>query len=149
MALFDKLAITSPDIQPLARVPDVYAADTGNQTPTLGISGVPEGTVELALIMHDPDAPLPNGFTHWTVYGIPADTTTIDETVGRVGPNTLGDQEYSGPQPPPGHGTHHYYFWVFALNQPVQDQPSREEFLTTYADSILEQARLVGLYSAD
>jgi len=149
MALFDKLSITSSDIQQLETIPEVYAADTGNQVPSLHISGVPEGTVELALIMHDPDAPLPNGFTHWIKYGISANTTTIDETVGRTGPNTLGTQEYSGPQPPSGHGVHHYYFWIFALKEKVVGEPSREEFISQYGSSVLEQARLVGLYSAE
>lgn len=138
------LAISSPDIASGAAIDEVFAADTGNRVPTLEITGVPAEAVELAVILHDPDAPLPNGFTHWTVYGI--DPKTADVESGRVGPNGIGEASYSGPQPPFGHGTHHYYFWVYALNRPVEGAPSREEFLADYADAIIEQNRLVGVY---
>lgn len=149
MKLFDSLTISAHGFGQRARIPDEFSADGGNEAPSFSVDGVPEGTVELALIVHDPDAPLPQGFTHWALYGIPADTETITLDSGRTGPNTLGSSEYSGPQPPPGHGVHHYYFWIFALSSPVQGEPSREEFLEGYSERILEQARVVGLYSAD
>lgn len=147
MPLFDKLALTPLDFEPLGRIPDRFSADGGNASPAFTVEGAPEGTVELALVAHDPDAPLPRGFTHWTVYGIPADAAAIDASSGRVGPRSFGEG-YSGPQPPPGHGIHHYYFWVYALGRPVKGEPTREEFLDAYADAILEQARVVGTYSA-
>jgi Raf kinase inhibitor-like YbhB/YbcL family protein len=143
------LAISSPDIENLERVPEQFSADGGNETPALQISGAPEGTVEFAVIVHDPDAPIAPGFTHWVVYGIAPDATTIDlEAPGvRVGPNTLGEQSYSGPQPPAGHGQHHYYFWVYALKTKVEGEPARDQFLTTYAEDIIEQARFVATFS--
>ncbi|MGD8195217.1 YbhB/YbcL family Raf kinase inhibitor-like protein [Herbiconiux sp. P18] len=150
MALFiDKLAVSSPDFANLGRIPDTFSADGGNDTPAIEISGPPEGTVELALILNDPDAPLPNGFTHWVVYGIPADTTTLDVTAPgvRVAPNGAGAATYYGPQPPAGHGEHHYFFHVYALKTPVEGEPSREEFLATYGDSVIETARMVGTFS--
>ncbi|GAA3732259.1 hypothetical protein HDA32_000561 [Spinactinospora alkalitolerans] len=134
------------------RIPDAHAADHGDTAPDLKITGVPDGTVELAVIVHDPDAPLPRGFVHWVVYGIDPSTTWLDSTEGerghREGPNGIGKRAYTGPQPPPNHGTHHYYFWVYALSTAVEGEPTREEFLATYADSIIEQNRLVGTYSA-
>lgn len=139
------LAISSPDIAQGAAINDVFAAETGNQVPALEIAGVPAGAVELAVILHDPDAPLPNGFTHWTVYGIDPESASIES--GRIGPNGIGEAAYTGPQPPFGHGTHHYYFTVYALSRPVEGLPSREEFLASYADAIIEQNRLVGTYS--
>jgi hypothetical protein len=141
------LAISSPDIRPGERVPDKHAADHGNAEPVLTISGVPEGAVELAVIAHDPDAPLPHGFTHWVLYGLEPTDGTVNG-LHRTGPNTIGERAYSGPQPPPGHGVHHYYFWVYALDRPVKGEPTREEFLTEYADSIIEQNRFVATYSS-
>lgn len=138
------LAISSPDIAPLGPIDDTFAAETGNRVPQLTITGVPADAVELAVILHDPDAPLPQGFTHWTVYGI--DPASADVAAGRIGPNGIGESSYSGPMPPPGHGQHHYYFWVYALNRAVEGEPSREEFLERYADAIIEQNRLVGTY---
>lgn len=147
----DKLAVSSPDFAALGRIPERFSADGGNDTPTIEISGVPKGTVELALIVNDPDAPLAQGFTHWVVYGIPADATILDLSASgvRVGPNGMGAPSYAGPQPPAGHGEHHYFFFVYALDVEVQGEPTREEFLTTYADSIIEQARVVGVFRRD
>lgn len=142
------LAISSPDVADQGAIDARFAADTGNETPRIEISGVPAEAVELAVILHDPDAPLPNGFTHWVVYGIDPSSTSFGGgvEVGKLGPNTMGEAVYSGPQPPPGHGLHHYYFWVYALDRPVEGTPSREEFLRDYADAIVEQNRLVGTY---
>lgn len=144
------LAVTSADFDSGARLADTHAQDKGNVAPRLTVRGVPAGTTELALICHDPDAPLANGFTHWTLYGIPADATELgpesDEEF-RAGPNGAGDTGWFGPLPPNGHGPHHYYFWVYALDTAVEGTPTREEFLARYADNILEQNRLVGLYS--
>lgn len=149
MALFiDSLAITSETIAPLQPIPNQHVADGGNTPPALTVSGAPNGTVEFAVICHDPDAPLPHGFTHWTVYGIPADASDLDLSAPgvREGPNGIGAKGWTGPQPPAGHGVHHYYFWVYALNRPVAGEPTREEFLRDYADAVIEQARTVGTY---
>ena len=152
MPLFiDKLAVSSPDFKNLGPIPENFSADGGNDTPRIEFDGAPEGTVEFAVIVNDPDAPLAQGFTHWVVYGIPADARSIDLTTAgvRQGPNGLGSAAYFGPQPPVGHGEHHYYFFLYALNAPVQGEPTREEFLERYADSIIEQARTVGVFRRD
>lgn len=143
------LAITSSQFNSGERLTDANANDRDNVAPELTISGVPSDAVELALVCHDPDAPLPFGFTHWTLYNIPTDTTTIgldaDERFN-PGPNGFGNQGYGGPQPPAGHGPHHYYFWVYALSRPVEGKPDRETFLRDYGDAIIEQNRIVGVY---
>jgi Raf kinase inhibitor-like YbhB/YbcL family protein len=141
------LKVQVGDILPGGRIPDTYAADFGNNTPRVSVTGIPAGTVELALIMHDPDAPLADGFTHWVVYGVSPEEGELSGQF-RLGPNTMGDKEYSGPQPPAGHGTHHYYFWVYALDTHVEATPTREEFLAGYSKNILEQARLVATFDA-
>lgn len=145
MPLFADLAIRTSTFENLERIPDVHTADGGNLAPELHISGAPAGTVEFAVIAHDPDAPLPQGFTHWTVYGIDPSSGIVDGSTGRQGPRSFGEG-YFGPQPPSGHGLHHYYFWVYALSRAVEGAPPRERFLEEYADAILEQARLVGTY---
>jgi len=142
------LKIVPLDFQPLGKLADKFAGDKGNVIPRLTISGVPEGTKELALICHDPDAPLPFGFTHWVVYGIDPSATDLSNAQEkfRVGPNGAGHRQYYGPQPPAGHGVHHYYFWIYALNAKVEGTPTREAFLETYAGNIIEQNRTVGTY---
>ncbi|HEY8474190.1 MAG TPA: YbhB/YbcL family Raf kinase inhibitor-like protein [Natronosporangium sp.] len=143
------LKVTSSDFTDGGRLAHRHAADKGNEAPRLTIHGVPAEAVELAVICHDPDAPLAHGFTHWTLYGIPTDTREIGPEADkefRAGPNGLGQPGYTGPQPPPGHGPHHYYFWVYALDTRVEGTPTREEFLARYADHIIEQNRIVGIY---
>jgi len=147
--MFKDLRISSPDIENLGPIAVKYTKSDQNLTPRIEISGVPAGAVELAIICHDPDAPMPLGFTHWLLYGLPPEHLSLgadaDErfTPGR---NDYGTVGWGGPQPPAGHGVHHYFFWVYALSRKVDGAPSREEFLSTYADSILEQARFVGTF---
>ncbi len=150
MPLFiDKLSVSSPDFGNLELISAQFTADGGSTVPRIDFDGAPEGTVEFALICNDPDAPLPNGFTHWVVYGIPAEATSLDLSAPGVrgAPNGTGQTAWYGPQPPAGHGVHHYYFYLYALNAPVDGTPTREEFLVKYADSIIEQARTIGLFS--
>ena len=33
-----------------------------------------------------------------------------------AGTNSIGNQGYNGPAPPPGHGRHHYYYVVHAVD---------------------------------
>lgn len=151
MALFiDKLTIASPTITPLQRIPEEHVADGGNTAPVIAISGAPDGTVELAVICHDPDAPLAYGFTHWVVYGISPEVSELDLTAAgvRTAANGTGSAAWFGPQPPAGHGQHHYYFWVYALSRAVMGEPTREVFLSEFGDAIIEQARLVGTYES-
>lgn len=143
------LRIASPQFESEGRLEDRNAYDRDNVPPPLTVTGAPEGTVELAVICHDPDAPLPDGYTHWTLYGIPpagGDLGPDPDARFRPGPNGWGENRYGGPRPPAGHGVHHYYFWVYALSRPVEGTPNRAEFLAGYADAILEQNRIVGTY---
>lgn len=145
------LAISTPAFAPLGAIPDTHAYDDKNVSPQLEWTGVPEGTRELAVICHDPDAPLPDGFTHWVVYGIPPSEQGIPEGGGSAfteGVNDFGESGYGGPAPPPGHGDHHYYFWVYALDTELGADPglSRRELLDAMGDHIIEQNRVVGIY---
>lgn len=144
-----ELSISSPNIQALATIDSRFSADGGNLIPTLRVVGVPSEAVELAIILTDPDAPLPHGFTHWAVFNLPATDGLIDGEAlahATIGRNGMGETSYSGPQPPPGHGVHHYFFWVYALDTRVEGTPNREEFLDTYSGNIVEQNRFVATF---
>lgn len=142
------LTIRSSDFADGDRIPHHLSAEGENITPSLTIGGVPPAAVELALICHDPDAPGPGGFTHWTVYGLAPSTGDVAmDAAHREGPNDAGRPGWYGPKPPAGHGTHHYTFTVYALEEPVDGAPTRKEFLAAYTSAILEEATLVGTYS--
>lgn len=146
-----KLKIGSSAFQPMGRIPKRNGGDGDNKSPPLEWSGAPAGTTQFAIVCHDPDAPLPHGFTHWVVYGIPATTTKLAEGQDKAfvsGVNDTGKPGYLGPYPPGGHGVHHYYFWLYALNSTSTPKPglTRIQLLDAMKDNILEQARLVGTY---
>ena len=145
------LKLTSPAFKHHERIPDDHSGDGEDVAPALEWSGVPDGTQAFAIVVHDPDAPLVDGFTHWVAYGIPGDATSLPEGGGNAvsGTNSMGNTRYNGPAPPPDHGNHHYYFWIYALDDDLELEPGldRRALLDQIEDHVIEQARLVGTFS--
>lgn len=144
------LRLRSPAFQGHKPIPERHAGDGEDVAPALEWSGVPEGTRAFAIVVHDPDAPLVDGFTHWVAYGIAGDATSLPEGGGDTiaGTNSFGNRGYNGPAPPPGHGPHHYYFWIYALDDDLELEPGldRRALLERIEDHVVEQARLIGTY---
>ena len=144
------LKITSSAFAAHGPIPERHTGDGEDVSPALAWTGAPAGTQAFAVVMHDPDAPLVDGFTHWVLYGIPGDETGLPEGSGDFlkGTNSLGNSGYFGPAPPPGHGPHHYYFWVYALNADPELPAGldRRTLLDRIEDHVIEQARVVGIY---
>ena len=87
-------------------------------SPGVSWGAVPSGTVELALIVTDPDA---GGFVHWVLAGIdPNAINTVPEGAVPAGlrqaTNSFGKIGWAGPCPPSG--SHHYVFTLHALSEP-------------------------------
>jgi Raf kinase inhibitor-like YbhB/YbcL family protein len=146
------LTLTGPAFGHGERIPARYTSAGDGISPPLAWANVPEGTQSLALLSHDPDAPLVTGFTHWMLWDIPADVTSLEEGDTRftAGPNGLGQPGWFPPSPPPGHGDHFYYFHLYALDAPVGPAPAdMQTFLTGIDAHILNQARLVGIHRTD
>ena len=144
------LKITSDAFDHHSSIPDRHTSNGEDVSPAVSWSGVPDGTQSFAVVVHDPDAPLVDGFTHWVAYGIDGASQGIPEGGGDEtnGTNSFGNTGYNGPAPPPGHGSHHYYFWVYALREDPDLEPGldRRELLERIEDLVIEQARLVGTY---
>lgn len=148
------LELRSPAFSNHEPIPRRHARAGENVAPALEWSGVPDGTNAFAVVMHDPDAPLVDGFTHWVAYGIPSGVSGLPEGGGGdalAGVNSSGESGYRGPGPPPGHGPHHYYFWVYALDEDLDLEPGldRRALLERIEDHVIEQARLIGMYSSE
>ncbi len=148
--------ISSPVFTDGGYIPARYTGDGADISPPLAWSGVPQGTASLALIVHDPDAARPGGFTHWGIFNLPADLDGLPEGVARrdrlengavQGKNDGGDIGYMGPLPPPGKA-HHYHFTLYALSRPLNLSrgASRQQALVVMQGHILEETELVGLY---
>ncbi len=107
---------------------DRYARDSGNVSPGLEWSELPDRTVELALLVEDRDAGSPP-FVHWAVTGIDPDSRGVGEgeqPSGTVWTNSTGDRGYTGPYPPIGDEPHRYVFRLYALREPVTLSPDAD-----------------------
>jgi Raf kinase inhibitor-like YbhB/YbcL family protein len=146
-----ELRVGSPDFDNLGHIPRAHTDDGDNRPLRLEWSGVPDGTQSFAIVVHDPDAPLVDGFSHWVLYGIPGGERALSEGDGgryTAGVNSAGFEGYTGPAPPPGHGPHHYYVWLYALDSDAE-LPSgldRRALLQQIEDHVIEQARVIGIY---
>ncbi len=130
-------------------IPVRYTCDGANVSPPLTISDPPAGTVSLALVMDDPDAPA-GVWDHWIVYDIPGDLTVIPEDAGPLGTpgaNTFGRTGYGGPCPPGG-TTHRYFFTVYALDTTLGLEPGSDKakLLDASSGHVLAEATLMGTY---
>ena len=146
------MQLTSSAFASRGEIPKKHTGEGDDVSPALSWSGAPDGTAAFAVLCHDPDAPLVKpgnyGFVHWVLYNLPATTTSLDEGTshGTVGANDFGGSGYGGPMPPEGHGVHHYFFWVLALDRDLGLEPGLTlwQFLERAEPHILGMNRLVG-----
>ncbi len=140
-------------------IPARYSQDGDNVSPPLQFDGIPAETAELAVIADDPDAPRDEPWVHWVIYRIPAGVDHLPEGVpasprpdrpsgAMQGRNTSGNTGYDGPAPPRGHGTHHYHFKVYALDDELDLQPGadKQALLEAMEGHLLDEGELVGTY---
>jgi Raf kinase inhibitor-like YbhB/YbcL family protein len=130
-------------------IPRRHTCEGDDISPPLAWSGVPEGTVTLALICDDPDAPS-GTFTHWVAWGIDPGSGRLaeGESAPREGRSGFGDPGYRGPCPPPGHGVHRYFFRLHALDADpsLEEGAERETLERAIETQSLGSAELVGTY---
>lgn len=150
------MKVTSSAFADGARIPKKHTGEDLDVSPALAWADAPAGTRSFAVVCHDPDAPLVTpdgdyGFSHWVLYNIPADVSGLAEGELRFtqGPQGAGSRGYMGPMPPPGHGVHHYYFWVLALSREPDLEPglSLRGLLAAVEPDLLGMNRLIGQYS--
>jgi Raf kinase inhibitor-like YbhB/YbcL family protein len=138
---------TSPAFADGQPVPSEFTCDGNDAPPPILIAEPPGGTKSFAVVMDDPDAPR-GTFTHWLAYDIPADGNTLRTTAGKTLENGFGRTGYGGPCPPPGHGSHRYYFTVYALDVPALDVAgsARDDLEAALEGHTLAKARFMGRY---
>lgn len=145
-------ALHSPVFQNGGAIPDIYARDGENVSPPLRWTDPPDETKSFILIVEDPDAPS-GTFRHWAIHGINPMQSELREGIGaesetrRQAVNDFGKARYDGPQPPPGHGVHHYHFKIAALDVAQLDLPvdaNVESAWDAARPHAIDQAELVG-----
>ncbi|NSL73340.1 MAG: YbhB/YbcL family Raf kinase inhibitor-like protein [Thaumarchaeota archaeon] len=131
------------------RIPVRFTCDGIDISPHLAWFNVPLGTVEIVLEMHDPDAPVSGGWTHWIVYNISPDITSIEiDSVpegSKQARNSFGRAPYGGPCPPSG--THRYIFTLYALDTNLDSVSNLRDLHNKIDGHVLGEAKLTGLYS--
>jgi Raf kinase inhibitor-like YbhB/YbcL family protein len=165
-----KMTVTSAAFKEGGSIPDEYSMYGKNVSPAIQWSGAPASARQFAVICHDPDAPMPGGFTHWVIYKIPATSKGLPEGIpagtnvtaagaagATQGPNGFAafarkggppdEPGYNGPRPPAG-PAHHYHFTVYALDGTVDLPPGldRNALLKAMEGHIVAQGEIVGLY---
>lgn len=115
------MVLTSPAFADDGIIPKKYGYKHGNTSIPLKISGIPQGTASLAMIMDDPDAMGAVGkvWVHWVLWNIsPESVVEIKEDYipsGCLeGETDFGAVGYGGPAPPDKE--HTYVFTLYALD---------------------------------
>ena len=151
------MQLTSTAFEAGGAIPSKHTGEGVDVSPQLSWSDAPENAQSFAIVCHDPDAPLLKptgyGYVHWVLYGIPGETNELQEGSDQhtQGQNDFGNTGYGGPMPPPGHGAHNYFFWVFALDD-VLDLPANLTMLELFEaiePHVIGMNRLVGTYQRD
>lgn len=148
------MQLTSPAFAAGGAIPSKHTGEGADVSPALAWRDAPPDAKSFAVICHDPDAPLVTpgryGYVHWVLYNIPATVAALAEATAEhtQGVSDFGKPGYGGPMPPEGHGTHHYFFWLLALDADLQLPPGLGmwDLLAKVEAHTLAMNRLVGTY---
>ena len=156
----ESIDLSSPAFANGARLPERFTADGPGVSPPLVWGPLPEGTLSLALIVEDPDAPSLTPLVHAVLWGLPADEHRLAEGAivgddageadGRdVGRNSFFVQGWLPPDPPTGHGSHDYVFQLFALSEvpALEANPGRAAIVEAIRGRVLAAGVTTGTYS--
>ena len=141
----EPLRLSSPAFEDGAAIPANYTCRGADVSPPLAWTGIPAGTVELALVMRDID-PQAEGFVHWVVAGMAPSVGGLAEGTAPPGvqaQNDFGRPGWAGPCPPSG--THNYEIRLYALAEPsgvTEGMPGEQaaqavESRSSYMSSVL------------
>lgn len=155
LAAPDALRLSSPAFAEGGRMPASSAGPGmgANLSPALEWNSVPLGARTLLLVIEDLDAPKRTPLVH-TLAILDAATDGLAE--GDLAPSNtsirfvrtaLGPGGYHGPQPIPGHGPHHYGFYLFALDVRIPDAArTTREVLAAAGSHVLARGRTLGTF---
>lgn len=154
------VVVTCPAQGPDGRLADKHSAYHDNISPPLQWTDVPD-VKAWAVVVEDPDAPREQPFLHWMIWNIEGGITALPQGVVNAarpvtpqaaiqGKNDNGSYGWFGPRPPPGHGLHHYYFQVFALDDflPMDEDTRLDELLNALKGHTIAKGEMVATYEA-
>ena len=143
------LKLTSSAFSHGGEIPRECGYKNGNKIIPLTVSGIPEGTKSLALIMDDPDAMGAVGkiWVHWVAWNIDPTKTELELTKLTEGMTDFGEVGYGGPAPPDKR--HTYVFKLYALDSKLDlpDKSTKADVEKAMEGYIIEQTTLEGTYA--
>jgi len=150
------ISLSSPAFDNGADIPVEFTCDGTDVSPPLRWTDIPEGAKSLTIVMDDPDAPGAI-FRLWSIYDIPAATSTIKqgqpsepqlENTIKQGTNDLGTIGYGGPCPPSGE-EHEYTFFIFALTGHLELPPgaSASDLTMALQGKVIGTGSFSGMYA--
>lgn len=148
------LELTSPAFDDGEPIPDEHGYEAANVNPPLSISGAPDGTESLALVMDDPDAVEPAGhiWDHWVVWNIPVGTDIPEgwdpASAGAAeGTNDFGETGYGGPAPPDREHTYRFTLYAVGTELDLPTAAGKDALETELKSKVLDETRLEGTYA--
>jgi Raf kinase inhibitor-like YbhB/YbcL family protein len=148
----ETIEFSTPDFKDGAAIPKAISCDGEGRKPTFAWRALPTGSIELVLVVDDPDAP-GGTFTHWTAWGIAASTGAGLAPEGQFpaglkeGQNSAGKDGWTPPCPPEGDDAHHYNFSLYALDKGLTLEPGASpEEVTAALEGALGRGTFTGTY---
>ena len=152
------MRLVGTSIREGAPIPKRFTCDVEDISFEFSCEDAPKETKSFVLILHDPDAPRRNGFTHWLLCDIPPTVKSLREKLpkhvpvliaGLQGKNDSGEVGYTGPCPP--FCNHRYFARLYALRKQPDLQPgaNAQELQLALEGKVIEQTELMGTYAKD
>lgn len=161
-----RLVVRSSAFENGGAIPVQFTADGDGSSPPLEWHGVPAAASCVALIVEDADSPTPYPLVHAIAIAAGGDGSWAsgalngadrDAVAGHgvrgeprieMGLNSYLQRNWLAPDPPPGHGPHHYAFQLFALDgtPSFSRAPGRQQLLEEILQRALAAGCLVGTY---
>ncbi|GAB2566151.1 YbhB/YbcL family Raf kinase inhibitor-like protein [Nocardia heshunensis] len=155
----ENFTLTSPAFDHGAPIPAKHRGRVfgANISPALAWTRPPVGTVDLVLIVEDPDVPFGTAAIHALALGVDPALEGLPENALanpspiqglRHGKGPLGRRGWAGPMPVPSHGPHAYVFQLFALDRRCElaAGATLDQVVTALAGHVIGRARLDGTY---
>lgn len=152
------LVVGSPAFEDGQPIPKKHGCDGDGVSPPLAVADAPPDAASVALIVGDPDAPLPQlarqNFTHWLAWNVPVAGGNASFPEGKApdgaveGKNGGGGNGWTAPCPPIGSAPHRYVFTFYALNATLdlEGGATRDELERALEGHVLATGTLTGTY---
>lgn len=151
------LTLTSEAFADGGAIPARFTADGARISPPLAWSGLPAGTARVVVIVEDADSPTPRSLVHLIAWNLMPTRGVLEAGElpspgggqgGALGQNSFLQDQWLPPDPPTGHGPHHYLFQVYALDTVLEldASPGRGAVVDAMRGHVLAKGTLTGTY---